>query len=133
MDLPKGSQLMATSVLIIDDEPRLARNMKTYLQRCGFNVRKAASAAQGIVEFRRFSPDIVLLDFMLPDRDGLKVLRELRALRDDVTVIVISGVSDRNIGPKAIKAGAYDFVPKPLILKDLKSLLERAAEKSRLH
>jgi two-component system response regulator TrcR len=69
---------MCPGVLIVEDERQLAKNIANYLQRSGFDVRKSENAAEGMKEFKRFRPDVVLLDVMLPDLDGLQLLQRMR-------------------------------------------------------
>ncbi len=123
---------MTPAVLVIDDEARLARNVQTYLQRSGFDVHKSENGSQGLEEFERFKPDIVLLDFKLPDLDGLEVLKRLRNLDPGVKVIMMTGAGGIDVAVAAMKAGAYDYLTKPLVLKELKLLLEKTAGQERL-
>jgi DNA-binding response OmpR family regulator len=72
---------MSGAVLIIEDEPVLGKNMLHYLEREGFEARWATSATAGLVELDTFRPDAVVLDFHLPDLDGLQALSRIRAHR----------------------------------------------------
>jgi DNA-binding response OmpR family regulator len=117
---------MTHAVLVIEDERQLAKNIQTYLKRLGFDVRKSGNAAEGLKEFESFKPDVVLLDVMLPDVDGLQVLKRLRSLDSRAKVIMMTGAANRAIKPEAMKAGAYEFLTKPLSLRALASLLERS-------
>ena len=84
------------------------------------------------MEYDRFKPDIVLLDFKLPDQDGLQVLEQLHALDPQVKVIMISGAGGIEVAVQAMKLGASDYLVKPLVLKELKLLLERIAGQERM-
>jgi len=123
---------MSLAVLIIEDEPRLAKNIETYLNRCGFAAEKAATGAQGLKEVENFKPDIVLLDFRLPDMDGLEVIERLRRLDPRIKVIMITGEGTVEVAVAAMKAGAYDYLSKPLVLSELKLLLEKVSGQERL-
>jgi len=123
---------MRPAILVIEDETTLAKNIKTYLGRDGFAVQLANKGADGLAEFERFKPDIVLLDCNLPDMNGLEVLAELRKLDARIKVIMMTGESDVQVAVSAMKAGVYDYLSKPLVLKELKMLLERAAGQQRL-
>jgi len=123
---------MRPAILVIEDEITLAKNIKTYLGRDGFAVQLANKGADGLAEFERFKPDIVLLDCNLPDMNGLEVLAELRKLDARIKVIMMTGESDVQVAVSAMKAGVYDYLSKPLVLKELKMLLERAAGQQRL-
>ncbi len=118
---------MLPRVLIIDDEIRLAKNIGAYLSRYAFDVQVANSGLEGLEVFASFMPDIVLLDFKLPDIDGLEVLGRLRTFDAGANVILMSGQGSTEVAVLAMKAGACDYLSKPLVLKDLKTMLERIA------
>ena len=82
---------MPSGILIIEDEVRLARNIQAYLERSGFVVRKTENGLDGLDEFRRFAPAVVLLDLGLPDLDGMEVLRRLLRIDSQTKVIVMTG------------------------------------------
>jgi DNA-binding NtrC family response regulator len=123
---------MMPAILVIEDETRLAKNIDTYLSRSGFDVRRSESGSQGLEEFNRFKPDVVLLDFKLPDLDGIEVLRRLRNFDPEVKVVMMTGAGGVEIAVTAMKAGAHDYLAKPLALKELKLLLEKAIGQERL-
>ncbi|MEN8205556.1 MAG: sigma-54 dependent transcriptional regulator [Pseudomonadota bacterium] len=123
---------MLPAILVIEDETTLAKNIKTYLGRDGFDVHVASKGADGLAEFEGFKPDIVLLDYNLPDIDGLQVLAQLRKRDAHIKVIMMTGESDVQVAVSAMKAGAYDYLSKPLVLKKLRMLLEKAAGQQRM-
>ncbi|MEV4045989.1 response regulator transcription factor [Streptomyces sp. NPDC049744] len=117
-------------VLVVDDEPDLAEVVTGALRYEGWDVRAAASADAAVREARAFRPDAVVLDIMLPDRDGLSILRDLRAEQPHVCVLFLTArdaVEDRITG---ITAGGDDYVTKPFSLGELvarlRGLLRRA-------
>jgi two-component system OmpR family response regulator len=117
-------------VLVVDDEPDLAEVLSSVLVYEGFEVRTAGNGAGALVTAREFQPDAVLLDVMLPDIDGLQVLRGLRADAPHVCVLFLTArdaVEDRIAG---ITAGGDDYVTKPFsldeVLARLRGLLRRA-------
>ncbi len=114
------------SILIIEDEPVLGKNMLHYLQRCGYEVRLAATALEGLAEFEALRPDAVVLDYKLPDMDGIKVLERLHAFDTSARVLMVTGHGSIDLAVEAMKAGAYDFVTKPVSLGQIKLRLEQA-------
>ena len=118
---------MSLAILIIDDEPTLVKNIRTYLGRYGHDTESAGSAEEGLALLDRFQPDVVLLDFHLPGISGLEALGQIRQRRPDAKVVMITGHSGVKVAVDAMKAGAYDYVAKPVVLGDLKLLLDRAA------
>lgn len=117
---------MPAGILIIEDECRLARNIQVYLERSGFLVRKAVNGLDGLNEFRRFAPDAVLLNLGLPDLNGIEVLQRLLDLDARIKVIVMTGAGLGTACEAAIRAGAWNCISKPLVLRDLQRLLEHA-------
>ncbi|MFA1541798.1 response regulator transcription factor [Actinomadura monticuli] len=117
-------------VLVVDDEPDLAEVLTRVLASEGWAVRAAGDGAGAVAAAREFRPDAVVLDVMLPDIDGLQVLRRLRAEAPDVCVLFLTArdaVEDRIAG---ITAGGDDYVTKPFSLEEvlarLRGLLRRA-------
>ena len=108
-----------TRALVVDDEIMLAELLTMALRYDGWDVRSAASGTEAVRAARDFSPDVVLLDVMLPDIDGLEVLRRLRANDPDVPVLFLTArdaVEDRIAG---ITAGGDDYVTKPFSLEEV--------------
>ena len=122
---------MAYGVLILEDEASLARNIKAYLEEEGFEARTAGDGEAGLRLFDGFGPDIVLLDLHLPGMSGLSVLREMRARRPDVRVIMLTAHGSVQVAVEAIKAGAYEYLAKPVVLSELCRTIERALEEER--
>ena len=117
---------MPCAVLVVEDEATLARNIKTYLQRNGYDAETAGSAEEGLAAFDRFKPDAVVLDLRLPGMDGLAALARLRASDPSLIVIMLTGHGSVETAVEAMKAGAYDFLTKPVSLSKLTLLLEKA-------
>lgn len=117
-------------VLVVDDEHDLTDVLCQALRYEGWEVRSAADGASAVAAARSFRPDAVVLDWMLPDTDGLAVLRELRAEAKGICVLFLTArdaVEDRIAG---ITAGGDDYVTKPFSLEEvlarLRGLLRRA-------
>ena len=127
---PDGSPVR---VLVVDDEPDLTEVLSGVLSDEGWQVRTAADGATAVAVARAFRPHAVVLDWMLPDMDGLRVLRELRAASGELGHVCVlfltarDSVQDRVAG---ITAGGDDYVTKPFSLEEvlarLRGLLRRA-------
>lgn len=105
--------------LVVDDEPALSDLVAMALRYDGWDVRVAATGARALTEARRFRPDVVVLDVMLPDIDGVEVLRRLHASTPDVPVLFLTAkdaVEDRIAG---ITVGGDDYVTKPFSLEEV--------------
>ena len=105
---------MKPKVLVIDDEKSILESLADILEDEGYQVITALTAQQGLEHLSREAPDLVILDVWLPDEDGLKVLKQMRATWPGLPVIVISGHGTVEMAVKAIKLGAFDFLEKPL-------------------
>jgi len=117
-------------VLVVDDEPSLAELMSSVLRYEGWDIRTAADGSSAVRTARDFQPDAIVLDIMLPDFDGLEVLRRVRTTQPHVCVLFLTArdsVQDRING---ITAGGDDYVTKPFSLEEvlarLRGLLRRA-------
>ncbi|WP_089940949.1 sigma-54-dependent transcriptional regulator [Candidatus Entotheonella palauensis] len=123
---------MAQSVVIIEDETTLAANIAVYLEKRGYEVQTAVSAREGLARCDEFRPDVVLLDLTLPDGNGLELLPLLHQQDPGLTVIIVTAQESIRTAVKAMQAGAADYLTKPLVLGELKMLLEKVAERARL-
>jgi two-component system, NtrC family, sensor histidine kinase HydH len=96
---------MSYSVLIIEDEPVLARNMLLYLERHGISCQTAASGEEGLAAMEAARPDAVVLDHNLPGQDGLSVLRRMREREPQLPVVMATGHGSEQVAVEAMKAG----------------------------
>ena len=117
---------MSHGVLIVEDEATLAKNIKTYLLRSGYKAEIAGSAEEGLALLQSFRPDAVLLDMLLPGMDGLTALTRFQAFDPKLVVILTTGCGTAETAAKAMKAGAYDVLSKPVSLGTLRQILEEA-------
>ncbi len=105
-------------VLVIEDDANIADFVKRGLAQKGFDVEVAFTGSQGLEAAKSTSPDLVVLDLILPDMDGIDICRELR-LSGDTGIIILTArhlVGDRVLG---LHAGADDYLPKPFALEEL--------------
>ena len=100
-------------VLLIEDTPTLRMIYEGALSDAGYTVREAATAEAGLAAFHDMAPDIVLLDMMLPDRDGLSIMAQMRADRPATPIIVITAHGSIARTVEAMRAGAQNFLVKP--------------------
>ncbi len=116
---------MAYGVLIIEDEVVLAKNIRLYLERSGFDARTAESAEDGIQQIREFRPDLILLDYQLPGRNGLDFLADVHRHDPGIPVVMLTGQASIDMAVEAMKRGAVDFLSKPVALGNLKLLIDK--------
>ncbi len=122
---------MSKAILVIEDESVLAKNIALFLERNGYEVRVAASAEEGLAQLEDFRPDAVVLDFNLSGLDGMQALAHITAFDAAVRVVMITGHGNVELAVQAMKAGACDFLTKPVALAKLRLVLEKAFGDSR--
>jgi DNA-binding response OmpR family regulator len=109
---------MSGRVLLIEDDPRLAEMVKSYLGEAGFDVMIAAKGGSGVMAEKRESFDALILDLMLPDMDGLEVCRRIRA-SSDTPILMLTARGDTMDRVVGLELGADDYLPKPFEPREL--------------
>lgn len=119
-------------LLLVDDDESVREEFSIYLRRKGYDVVAKADALAALRSFRSDEPDIVLTDYMMPEINGVELLKELKALNPKVPVVLMSGAADMRTTVEALKQDAFDFLKKPVdsreLLKTLQAALARAKE-----
>lgn len=114
------------SILLVDDEVRLLSVNKRLLSTLGMKVRTAESGAQALEILRDWNPDLVLLDMVMPQMDGVTTLRRLRVFKPDQKVIFLSAYSDQNQIMEAESLGALAYMQKPAPFEVMTRVIEAA-------
>ncbi|MCC6672417.1 MAG: sigma-54-dependent Fis family transcriptional regulator [Planctomycetes bacterium] len=123
---------MGSRVLVVDDERLVRWSLRQALEEAGYQVDEAASAKEAQEAIARELPDLVLLDFKLPDDTGLTVLRGLRKVSTRVPVVMLTAHASITGAVEATKEGAYDYLSKPFEIDEVLQTVARALEASRL-
>lgn len=118
-------------LLIIDDEPAHAEAVAESLERVGYECLIATSGAAGAKAIEDQEPDLILTDLKMDDMDGLAILRKAKLELPHAEVVVITGHGDVQKAVEAMKAGAANFLQKPINLHELRAMVDRAAERFR--
>lgn len=105
-------------ILVVDDDAALSEMLQIVLRQEGFDTVRCATGDDAVDEFRQSRPDLVLLDLMLPGRDGVSVCRDIRA-ESGVPIIMLTAKSDTSDVVAGLEAGADDYVAKPFKAKEL--------------
>ena len=125
----KPESVVGPTILVVEDEETIAEFVTMGLSYAGFQVAVARDGNEGLEEFRRLKPDLVILDVMLPELDGFAVLRRIRLL-GDTPVMMLTARGDVDDRVQGLEYGADDYLPKPFKFKELlarvRALLRRA-------
>ena len=119
-------------ILIVDDEPAIQSTLRGVLEDEGYRVSAVGAGDDAVALLADETPDLVFLDIWMPGRDGLETLAEMKRLRPDATVVMISGHGTIETAVKATRLGAYDFIEKPLSLEKTLLTVTRALDHARL-
>ena len=124
--------MMDTKILLIDDDPNICDLIKIYLENEGYEVKVASDGVEGLTYFKMYEPDLVLLDIMLPKKDGWQVCREIReqSSRPIIMVTAKNEVFDKVLG---LELGADDFVTKPFNIKELSARVKAVLRRCNTH
>ncbi len=123
---------MGKRILIVDDEKAIRWSLGEALTSAEYEVSEAANGLGAVKKFEEDPVDCVILDLKLPDIDGLKVLKKIKELDPDVSVIMMTAYGEVETAVEAVRGGAYDFIQKPFQLEKMKVAIRNALESSGL-
>lgn len=126
MNLRHTEPNSAKSILVVDDDQTIRDCLTEAIGLLGFDVCCASDGEEGLKVFRDHDPVMVITDIRMPHVDGLMLTKNIKRLREDCPVIVITGYGDESIAIAALKAGACDYLHKPFELVELKEMVNRA-------
>jgi DNA-binding NtrC family response regulator len=115
-----------THILVIDDEPASCRTLKLHFEDRGFSVETAGAVDEGMAFIKSQPFDLVISDIRMPGRDGFSLLEEVRDLKPELPVIMITAFQDLDSTVAAMRGGAVDYVPKPIDLEELEAAVDKA-------
>jgi len=116
-------------ILVVDDDRQVADVLLEYLTKFGFQASVAYGGREGLSKFEHGDFQLVITDLVMPEMNGMELLKAIKALDSRVMVMVITGQGTIESAVKAIKNGAYDFIPKPLRINELEVIVNRALER----
>src|SRR6185369_3276827 len=127
-----GKSNMGRTILVVEDDEILAGNVCTYLARNGWEVENCGSAEEALKLIETLRPEAVVSDQNLPGLRGIEMLQKMREIDPMIKVILMTGDDSAQTAVQAMKAGAYDYVTKPVAMAELNLLLERAVGVKRM-
>jgi two-component system response regulator AtoC len=114
------------SILVIDDNRLIRQTFKSHLTSEGFDVALAADGREGVEQFQKLQPDLVILDINLPVLDGIEVLKQIREIEKNAYVIMITAFDDMKTTVTAMKLGAFEYICKPIDYDELLLSIRKA-------
>ena len=123
---------MDTKLLIVDDDVNICDMLKLYFENEGYKVKTANDGASGLANFKMYDPDLVLLDIMMPKKDGWQVCREIREISPKPVIMITAKgeVFDKVLG---LELGADDFIVKPFDMKELSARIKAVLRRYNAH
>ena len=121
--------MTATRILVVEDDPGVRRVLERGLRMAGHEATMTEDVAGGRAAWAGGSFDLVLLDVMLPDGDGIALLTERRAAGDETPTILLTAREESELHQRAVAAGATDYLSKPFVYADLLERVERLARR----
>src|SRR6266536_5663736 len=115
-------------ILVVDDDESLRWVTQAQLQQSGYDVDAAADATSALEQIRNLPPDLVITDLKMPGMSGLDLLKEIRVNYPDIIVIMVTAFGTVENAVEAMKAGAYDYITKPVNMDELRLIVNRGLE-----
>jgi two-component system response regulator PilR (NtrC family) len=119
-------------IMVVDDEENIREVLSNYLETLGYEVVTASDGQNALEKFEPGAFDLIVSDLLMPNIDGLELLRKVREKDRDVVFLMITGYPSIETAVEAIKKGAYDYITKPFHMEDVKIRIERSFEKKNL-
>lgn len=124
---------MKVRVLLVDDEEQFLEVLAERLEARNFDVRKAFSGDEAVAKLQEQESDVVILDVLMPGKDGVQTLKEIKQLRPIVEVIMLTGHATVETAIEGMKLGAYDYLIKPSETEDLVKKISKAHQRKAEH
>jgi two-component system response regulator AtoC len=123
---------MRFKILVVDDEPILRDSLEVALKTSGYEVLTARTGEEGLEQFRKENPDLILLDHWLPGINGDEVLRRIKEEESEIPIIIMTAQGSIEMAVNLMKMGAFDFLVKPFELDQIEDLIKKGLERVRL-
>lgn len=120
-------------ILVIDDKPNIREVLSTILREEGYEVKTCETSAKALEVIAEILPDVIVTDLKMPGMNGIDLMKEIKKFHTDIPVILITAYGTISSAVEAMKAGAYDYLTKPMDYDRLKILIRRALDQNRIH
>ena len=125
-------ELKPMRILIVDDDRAICDYMQTLLERDGYQVTTLSDPTAATAELRKSDYHLVILDIMMPKRDGIEVLREIRKIDKDIAVVMFTGYPNLDTAVASMKLDAVDYLKKPFNVEEFRAVIARVVAKKGL-
>ena len=112
-----------SKILVVDDEVKACELLKRFLEMKGYDVIMANNGEDAIEKAKSEKPDVMLLDIRMPGMEGTEVLKRIREFDKDVGIVMVTAVKEEQVGKEALKAGADEYITKPIDFNYLETTL----------
>lgn len=113
-------------ILAIDDSVEFLKMFKEILEELKCTVFIASSGVEGIKKLTEVKPDVIFLDYKMPQMNGIETLARIRKINKDVAVVILTGYAEMDMAVKAHYLNIFEFITKPFSIEDIKNVIERA-------
>ncbi len=120
------------TILVVDDEQAQLQSLKSFLSKRNFKILTASNGSEALEQVKKNVVDIILTDYRMPETDGLTLLKKVKEFNPEIEVLVMTAFGNIEDAVNIMKAGAYDYITKPVDLDELETLLKRINEKRNL-
>ncbi len=120
------------NILIVDDEKSIVEIISQMIKKWGYNPIQATSGAEALEKIKTIPMDLVITDQIMPKMDGLTLIQEIIKLHENIMIIMLTGYPSIDSAVQAIKAGAFDYMAKPVQADELKLKIDRCIERENL-
>lgn len=124
---------MGSKVLVVDDEEKMVKYLSKHLTKKGFDVSVALSGTAALEKFKEKDFEVVMLDVLMPEMDGIETLVEIKKMKPLTPVIMLTGHASIEVGVKGMQLGAFDYLIKPFDLSELVTKIRMACEQRLYH
>jgi two-component system chemotaxis response regulator CheY len=115
------------TVLICDDSLLIRKKLKEALEELNFQaIYEAQNGISAVEQVEKYKPNLVFLDIVMPEKDGIETLKEIKEISPETKVIMVSSVGTSSKLKEALQLGAYDFIQKPIQFETLTNIVEKA-------